>query len=646
MVVDPGFFADLATVFVAAVLGGALAWWARQPLIVGYVVGGILVSPFTPGPAVADLHTFELFAEIGVVLLMFSIGLEFSLRDLLHVRWVALAGGPLGILASVGLALGLGRLLGWSPVQGVVIGAVVSVASTMVLARLLLDQGTLRSRHGRVMIGITLVEDLAVVVLTVVLPAVAGLATARLVAVGVGLLRAALILGAFAYLARKVLPPVLIRVARTGNTELFLLVTLAIALGTAVVAHAVGLSLALGAFLAGLLIGESDYAHEALAGLLPLRDVFGAVFFVTVGALIQPAHVLGNLTLLGGMVGLVLVGKLVVWTGIVWLFGHRLSTAILVGVGLTQIGEFSFVLVQVARSSGLVGDDVYGVTLATSLLTILVNAWLVRRAPRWVARLGAPRAPEVADERPPAQPAGQVVLCGFGRVGSAIGEALETFGRPYTVVERDADVVRDLRSRGVACVFGDAGHREVLSAAGSDRAALVIVALPDAERARAAVSAVRALRPDAPVLARAHGAAEAASLRGAGATEVVQPELEASTSLIRAALETLGLPEESALAYLHRFRDAMSYATAGTPGRRPLPEVKEIVVPLGTLADRSLQEAAIRERFGVTVVAVTRGTELVANPPAATILRAGDRLKVFGLPDQIAALVAQAERED
>src|SRR6266403_389281 len=233
MTSDPQFFHDLAWVVVAAVLGGTLAWLARQPLILGYVVGGVLIGRFTPGPTVADLHTFELFAEIGVVLLMFSIGIEFSLRDLLRVKWVALLGGPLGIALSAALGLGVGGVLSWPPVQGLVIGLVVSVASTMVLARLLMDRGELHTRHGRVMIGITLVEDIAVVVLIVVIPTLGTLEPGRLVAVARALLTAAAILAPFFYLASRTLPRVLAYVARTRNDELLLLVTLAVGLGAA-----------------------------------------------------------------------------------------------------------------------------------------------------------------------------------------------------------------------------------------------------------------------------------------------------------------------------------------------------------------------------------------------------------------------------
>lgn len=647
MVTEPVFFRDLAYVFVAALIGGGLAALARQPLILGYVVGGILISPLTPGPAVTDIHTFELFAEVGVILLMFSIGVEFSLRDLLRVRWVALLGGPVGILLSVGLGLAAGAGLGWPPRQGLVVGIVVSVASTMVLARLLLDRGELHAPHGRVMIGITLVEDLAVVALIMLMPAIGALETSGFIAIAAALGKAAAILVPFAYLAAKVVPAIMTRIARTRNAELFLLVALTGALGTAALAQAVGLSLALGAFLAGLIISESDYAHETLARLLPLRDAFVALFFVVIGALINPATLVANLPLLGTMVSLIVIGKLLLWTLVVRLFGYPIWTALLVGVGLTQIGEFSFILVQVARAAGHVGSEVYNATLAASLLTILLNALLVRHVPRWIgqARLARqPARPAPAVDREALRD--HVVLCGFGRVGSAVGEALETFEIPCVVVEIDPDIVAKLRSRRVRCVFGDAAHQRVLEAAGARYAALGVVALPEIDRALLAVQALRALNPAVPILARAHRRAEHERLRAAGATEVIQPELEAAATLIRHALRWLAIPRERVLAYLERFRDAIGMGREPALGPPGLPQVREIPVGGGALADQSLQEARLRERFGVTVVAVVRAEgDVLTNPPADTMLRPGDHVRVFGLPEQIEAFSAAASAE-
>jgi CPA2 family monovalent cation:H+ antiporter-2 len=377
-------FKELSYVFIAAILGGALAWRLRQPLILGYVLAGIAISPFTPGPQVHDPHTFQVIAEVGVVFLMFSIGLEFSLKELLEVKWVALAGAPLGIVLSGLLGALVGWLLGWGAMPGLVVGLIVSVASTMVLSRLLIDRNELQSPHGKVMIGITLVEDLAVVVLTVLMPVLVSLNPHHLLGVGKALGKAALILAPIGLLAAYLVPRVLKQVARAKNNELFLLVLLAVCLGTAALTEAVRLSLALGAFAAGLMVSASDYAHRALDQLLPLRDAFVALFFVTIGILINPRAVLAYPQILIAILLLVLVGKLFIWTSIVKLFRYPWKTAVLVGTGLTQIGEFSFILVQVAHANGLLDDRFYYSMLAASLISILANAALVRAVPRWI----------------------------------------------------------------------------------------------------------------------------------------------------------------------------------------------------------------------------------------------------------------------
>jgi len=390
MTVETTFYRDLAYVFGAAVVGGAAARMLRQPLILGYVLGGILVGPFTPGPTVADVHEFEVLAEIGVILLMYSIGLEFSFRDLLRVKWVAVVGGPLGILLSIALGVGVGSLLGWSWQQGVAVGAIISVASTMVLSRFLTERGELRSEQGQVMIGITLVEDLAVVVLTILLPSLEDLTRSRLLALGIALGKAVLILIPLTLVAHKLIPPLMRRVVKAANPEFFVLVALALGFMTAALTHAVGLSLALGAFLAGLLVSESEVAHETMQHLLPLRDAFVALFFVTMGILVNPRILISKPWLLLVIVSLVVFGKFLIWAVVVKLFRYPTSTALMVGLGLTQIGEFSYVLVKVARDAQIVGDDMYNAVLAASVITILINGVLLRLAPASIStRSGA-----------------------------------------------------------------------------------------------------------------------------------------------------------------------------------------------------------------------------------------------------------------
>ncbi len=556
---NPVFFDDLAIVFLAAVVGGILAQIARQPLILGYVLGGIAIGPFTPGPTISEPRAFELFADIGVILLMFSIGLEFSVQDLLRVRWVALAGGLLGILLSIGSAVVIGSLIGWSTTQSIIIGAVTSIASTMILVRLLIDRGELRSMHGRVMIGIVLVEDVAVVAMTVLIPALGEFDSGRLLLIGQALAKAVLILVPLGYLGAKVIPHILTHVARTQNQELFLLVTLAISLGTAAVTQMVGLSLALGAFLAGLIISASEYAHETLARLLSLRDAFVALFFVTIGILIDPRIIIDNLSLLATMIGLIVVGKFLTRTVVVRLCGYPWTTSTLVGIGLTQIGEFSFVLIQTARSAGQIGSDVYNATLAASLITILINAALVRYVPHWIGRR---RLAHAQLDTAPWPPEGDtlhhhVILCGFGRVGSSLGKALEAFNLPYVVIDQNPDAIRRLQIRGTPCLYGDSSHRELLIKAGTADSSLIIVALPDIDSSALAVARIRDLNASVPILARVHGPAEAERLTALGVTEIIQPEIETSATLIRHALTWFGVPKDRILDYVEHYRQPM-----------------------------------------------------------------------------------------
>jgi monovalent cation:H+ antiporter-2, CPA2 family len=379
VVTEPMYiFRDIAMVFAGAFVAGFLFWRLRQPIILGYVLAGILLSPLTPGLRVHDVHTFEIMAEIGVILLMFSVGIEFSIPELLRVKWVALVGAPIGISVSIGLGVGVGMLMGWSLPQGIAVGCIISVASTMVLMRLLMDRGELSSEAGRVMVTLTLVEDLAVVILTVLLPSLgtSGGADYGQVAWKIG--KALLLLVPVVFAGWKIVPRILARVEKASNDEISLMLALTICLVVAAVTEAIGLSLALGAFVGGMLLGSSHYAHKLLTQTLPIRDAFVALFFVTIGMLIDPRTWLSNWQLLAVIVGLILVGKFATWFVVVRLFGYSMQTALRVGVGLTQIGEFSFILAQVSLHSKLIGSDVYNATLAAALVTILVNATLFK----------------------------------------------------------------------------------------------------------------------------------------------------------------------------------------------------------------------------------------------------------------------------
>jgi len=564
----------------------------------------------------------------------------------LKAKWVAFIGGPLGIIFSILLGLAAGSMLGWEPSQGTVLGAVISVASTMVLTRLLLDHGQLRTTAGRIMVAITLVEDLAVVILIVLIPGFANLERGHVLSIAQDFGLAALILAPAMLLAAKIVPPLLKRVARTQSRELFFLVVLAICLGTAALTSAIGLSLALGAFAAGLIIAESDYAHEAIAQLFPLRDAFVAIFFVSIGLLINPRTLFSNPAVLAVMITLIVLGKFVVWTGVVCIFRYPLWTAVPVAVGLTQIGEFSFVLVQVARNVGIIGDELYTATLAASLITILLNAVLVRHVPAALARIRIARRISALPERmeEPESMRNHVVICGFGRVGSAIGFALEAFGVRYLAVERDPDIIETLPARRIASIFGDCSHSHILERANIRNASLLIVTIPDRERAGLAIKSARKANQNLPIMARAQRREECQFLMESGATEVIQPETEASATFIRHACgHYLMLPDSQIREYLRTFRAAMDSGTRMAVGPpQTVHEIREVAVSNSSFAGRSLRDIQIRELFGVTIVSIRRTSgESMTNPSADTILQPEDRLRVMGRSDAIDLFTAE-----
>ncbi|MDR7544111.1 MAG: cation:proton antiporter [Armatimonadota bacterium] len=631
---EGAFFRDLALLLLAAVIGGGLAQTLRQPAFVGYIIGGLLITAVA-GPQVAAAGTFERFAGLGVVLLMFSLGIEFSLRELWRVRLMALLGAPLGTAATAGAAaVGLAGL-GVPSSAAAVAGLALGVSSTMALARLLDDRGDLHGPVGRASIGVSLAQDLMVVAAIFFIPTLAVAGGASLRALWWDLGRGALVLVPFFLLADRVVPALLGRIAHAQNTELFVLVAVAIGVGTAALSSGLGLTLALGAFLAGLVISESDYAVETLARLLPLRDLFVAVFFVSIGMLIDVRSLSSRPDLLATMLAVVLLAKGLIWTGTALVFGNPLPVALAVGLGQTQIGEFSFVIAQLGRTVGLLSAELYSAILATSLISLLVNALVFRRSrplERWTDRWR-----HVSDGPPVGAPPAVVIL-GFGRVGGAIGEALESFQVPFAVVDFNPTTVRGLRHRGIRAVLGDAANEMALREAGGADARLAVLAIPDSVKAALALARLRALRPDIVVIARAHAPEDRERLRAAGADEVILPEVEAGMTLVDHALHRLALPAADVRAYLRQMRalDRPDLRPTPTEGAATPLQIAVVEIADGPLAHHSLRRTRIRERTGVNVVGVERAGEAPHwNPAPDAVLIPGDRVTVVGLPAQI-----------
>ena len=547
---------------------GFLATRLRLPPLVGYLIAGIVVGPYTPGFN-ADVELAAQLAEIGVILLMFGVGLHFSIGDLLAVRRIAVPGAIAQITVATLLGAAVSHLWGWTWGQGIVFGLALSVASTVVLLRALEERGTLDSVNGRIAVGWLIVEDLVTVLALVLLPALALSLGGSPAHIGAGhdvaggsvgsmffltLAKVAAFILIMLFVGKRVIPWLLDRVARTGSRELFTLAVLAVALGIAVGAAALfGISFALGAFFAGVVISESDLSTQAAAEALPLQDAFAVLFFVSVGMLFDPAIVLERPLALLATVAIVILGKSAAAFIIVLLFRYPLRTALMVSASLAQIGEFSFILAALGIELGVLPIEGQSLILATAIITITLNPLVVGSIAgieRWVQ--ARPRLLDALE-----RPAGElirlpdhmdhetlhdhVVIIGFGRVGGTIGRALERQGVPYVVVERNREAVNALRKRGLPVLYGDATRPGILKHAHLERAHTLVIAAPGAFHARRIIEIARRVNSDINIVARTHSEAEQRYLEKQGVSMAVMGERELALGMTRYALRSLGV---------------------------------------------------------------------------------------------------------
>jgi monovalent cation:H+ antiporter-2, CPA2 family len=526
-----------------AFIFGAIANRLKLPVLVGYLLAGVLVGPFTPG-YVADQELAPQLAEIGVILLMFGVGLHFSLKDLMAVKNIAIPGAVVQIAAATVMGLGLAVALGWSVGAGVVFGLALSVASTVVLLRALQERRLIETGRGKIAVGWLIVEDLAMVLALVLLPALSGVMGGEAPANqtgGVGLAFAITIGKVAAFVAfmlivgRRVIPWILHRIAHTGSRELFRLAVLAIALGVAFGSAALfGVSFALGAFFAGMIMAESELSQQAANETLPLRDAFAVLFFVSIGMLFDPMVLVREPVAVLATLAIIVIGKSLAALVIVLAFKRPMSTALTISVSLAQIGEFSFILAGLGVSLKLLPDDGRDLVLAGAILSILVNpllfAWLDRLLPAMIAkeREAAGEAPLVAAAQPHA------LLIGYGRVGKAVAEGLK--GRtPLVVIEDDVERAEDLRKAGFETVGGNAVKPEVLLKAGLDKATHLFVAVPNPFEAARIIEQARAANPQCEIVARAYTDADVALLKQTGATHALIGEEEIAKGMLARA---------------------------------------------------------------------------------------------------------------
>jgi len=651
---------DLVSVFAVAACGGLVAWLLRQPVLLGYLIGGMVIGPAGLG-LIKELIQIETLAQFGVAFLLFALGVEFSLNELKKVQAIALGGGSAQILLTILVTVVLCGVTGaWGtlPAKGVFLGGILSLSSTAVVLKCLMERNETETLHGQVMLGILVVQDLALGLMLAVLPALHQSGEAIGIAVVTALLRIGLFAAGAIAAGIWLIPPLLRLLARTESRELFLLGVVALCLGIALLTEYMGLSIEMGAFVAGLMISEVEYADQTLSYVEPLRDIFASLFFASIGMLIDPVFLWNNLELILGLVALVFVGKFLIITPLVKLFRYPWKTALIAGLGLAQIGEFSFVLASEGQALGLVSRQIYLLILGTTAVTLVLTPFVLRGMPilfDWVESIpwlkpylsGEGKPLEVAEELPMKD---HVVVCGYGRVGRNLVKLLLSHELPVVVIDQSESRIQQLREAGVPYVYGNCVSFYVLETALVSNARGMAIALPDPMSTRLCIKRALELFPDLNVVVRATNDKSIELLYQLGAREVVQPEFEASLEMGTYILTHIGLSTDVVQRQMQQIRnrhylDLRPEQSVSEVSRDLLQATQDMnsrwyPLPSGSpLIGMTLEEADMRYLTGVSLMAIRRtGGEEIDYPDASTKLSEGDRLLVVGSDEEMAAL--------
>ncbi len=656
MASDPKFILDLTTVLGSSAVGGYLANRLRQPVLLGYLASGLIVGPYG-FQLLKDVETVNALAEIGVAFLLFALGVEFSIAELRRVKDIALKGSVLQIGGTIALVAIVSSLIGWveNIPQAIFLGAILSLSSTAVVLKTLTERGETNTLHGQVMLAILIVQDLALGLMLAILPALNDPEN-LLFSIGSAMLKAIVFFTVAFALGKWVIPGLIGNIAKTESSELFLLVVIALCLGVALVTAQLGLSIEMGAFVAGLMISEIDYADQALSKILPLRDTFASVFFASIGMLIDPQTLLNNFGVILGLVAIVMFGKALIILPIVLKFGYSFKTAVIASFGLNQIGEFSFVLALVGKELEFITQEKYLLLLGTTAITLVLTPvglkwapffadWLVKQ-PLLSGYLNRFRSTKELSI--PETIRDHVVVAGYGRVGKVVVNILRDRGYQVLVVENSEAAIKKLRQEGIPYIFGDGDSELVLEKAHLEKAKALAIALPDPASTRLLLKLALEFAPELDIVARSHENSEIDLLTQLGAREVVQPEFEAALEMGAHMLATLG-EKTSAIGSIvqtlrtNRYSSVRSDATiADRP--KDLTEITQelnnewiALKPASPLVEKTLAEADIRNLTGVTVMAIRRGDNIQYYPSAQTKLKVEDTVLVVGKPEEVAA---------
>jgi CPA2 family monovalent cation:H+ antiporter-2 len=637
-----GIATDVILLVVSAFFSGLLMQRLGQPLILGYILTGIAFGPYTGGFALTSVHEIELLAEIGVALLLFALGLEFSLKDLKPVKKIALIGTPIQILLTIGMGYGIGQWMGWDAKTSLWLGALVSLSSTMVLLKTLMNQGWLGTLSSKVMVGMLIVQDLAVVPLIVLLPMLNNPALGW-ISLEIAILKTVLFLAGMILFGTRLLPRIMRYIAHLGSRELFLLAITAIGLGVGYLTYLVGLSFAFGAFVAGMVLSESDYGHQALSDIIPVRDLFGLLFFASVGMLLNPAFLLDHWEQVLILVLIVSLGKGIIFALLARIFKYGNVVPLAVGLGLFQVGEFSFVLAQVGVSTNSISHEVYSLVLTTAIITMFLTPLISGQTARLYALRKRWFKHEALDSInfPKSGFRNHVIIIGGGRVGFRIAQVLKRLNVPLLIIELDQLRVDRAKNTDIPVVYGDASHEVVLEAAETSLARLLIITSPEVVIAQTIVQRVRKVNAEIQIIARAPGIEFLEEFKKLNISEVVVPEFEAGLEMARKALVHLHIPAAKIQHYTESLRQDLfaSFFSENTEDKimEQLQTAEHqfdlqwmLIKPGSELVGITIGEAEIRTKTDSSVVGVIRDDILEPNPDANFRFQANDRAAIIG----------------
>ncbi|MBC1215068.1 cation:proton antiporter [Trichormus variabilis ARAD] len=651
---------DLVSVLAVAACGGLFAALLKQPVLLGYLIGGMVGGPAGLG-LIKEVIQVETLAQFGVAFLLFALGVEFSFAELKKVKAIALGGGGLQIALTIlttVLVCGLTGAWGALPAKGVFLGSILSLSSTAVVLKCLMERNETETPHGQVMLGILVVQDLALGLMLAVLPALHEPGEVIGMAVLTALVRIGLFAAGAVAAGIWVIPPLLRLLARTESRELFLLGVVALCLGIALLTESLGLSIEMGAFVAGLMISEVEYADQTLTYVEPLRDIFASLFFAAIGMLIDPVFLLQNIELILGLVALVFLGKFLIITPLVKLFRYPLKTALIAGLGLAQIGEFSFVLASEGQALGLVSRRIYLLILGTTAVTLMLTPFVLRLLPSlfnfaesipWLKPYisGEGQALDISEDLPFQD---HIVVCGYGRVGKNLVKLLQQHNVPVVVIDQSESRIQQLRDGEIPYVYGNCVSLHVLETAGVSHAKGMAIALPDPMSTRLCVKRALELCPELDLVVRATQDKNIELLYQLGAREVVQPEFEASIEMATHLLTDVGwtsglLQQEMQQIRSDHYLDFRPERNADEVSRHLQQATQDLNrrwydLPVDSpLIGMNLEEADMRYLTGVSLMAIRRANgEEIDYPNNQTKLAAGDRLLIVGANEELAAL--------